>query len=77
MAGTKIEAQANKHRVVWAKRNRQYQEQIRNKVQEILVEVEWVNAAVDELYGEGDLPEVDLGQRIDSATLQKTIDEIN
>jgi hypothetical protein len=32
--GTKIEAQANKHRVVWAKRNRKYQEEIRDKVKE-------------------------------------------
>jgi transposase len=75
--GTKIEAQANKHRVVWAKRNRRYQEQIRDKVQEILEEVERVNAEEDEVYGDGDLPEVDIGKRIDSETLQKTIEEIN
>jgi transposase len=75
--GTKIEANANKHRVVWAKRNRKYQEQIRNKVQEILDEVERVNAEEDELYGDDDLPEVDIGKRIDSETLKKKIDEIN
>jgi transposase len=75
--GTKIEANANKHRVVWAKRNRRYQEQIRDKVKEILEEVDRVNAEEDELYGEEDLPEVDIGKRIDSETLKKTIDELN
>jgi transposase len=75
--GTKIEAQANKHRVVWAKRNRRYQEEIRDKVKEILEEVERVNTEEDERYGDGDLPEVDIGKCIDSETLQKTIDEIN
>ena len=55
--GTKIEANANKHRVVWAKCNRKYQEQIRDKVRGILEEVERVNAEEDELYGDGDLPE--------------------
>jgi len=75
--GTKIEANANKHRVVWAKRNRRYQEQIQDKVKDILEEVERVNAEEDELYGDGDLPEVDIGKRIDSETLKKKIDEIN
>ncbi len=75
--GTKIEANANKHRVVWAKRNRRYQEQIRDKVKEILEEVERVNAEEDELYGDEDLPEVDIGKRIDSETLKKTIEKLN
>ena len=75
--GTKIEAQAIKQLVVWAKRNSKYQEQIRDKVKEILEEVERVNEEEDELYGDGDLPEVDIGQRIDSETLQKTIEELN
>ena len=39
--------------------------------------MERVNAAEDELYGHGDLPEVDIGKRIDSETLQKTIDQLN
>jgi hypothetical protein len=46
-------------------------------VKEILEEVERVNEEEDEMYGDGDLPEVDIGKRIDSETLQKTIDEIN
>ena len=75
--GTKIEANANKHRVIWAKRNRKYQEQLRNKVKEILDEVERVNAEEDEWYGDGDLPEVEIGKHIDSETLKKKIDELN
>jgi len=75
--GTKIEANANKHRVVWAKRNRRYQEQIRDKVKEILEEVDRINAEEDERYGDQDLPEVDIGKRIDSETLKETIDKLN
>ena len=75
--GTKIEANANKHRVVWAKRNRRYQEQIREQVKEILEEIDRVNEAENEKYGDEDLPEVDIGKKIDSETLKKTIEKLN
>jgi transposase len=75
--GTKIEANANKHRVVWAKRNRRYQEDIRGKVKEILEEIERVNEAENEKYGDEDLPELGEGKTIDSERLKKTIDELN
>ncbi|UCH91425.1 MAG: IS1182 family transposase [Nitrospirota bacterium] len=75
--GTKIEANANKHRVVWAKRNRKYQERLREQVKEILEEVERVNEEENEKYGDQDLPELGEGKTIDSERLQKTIDELN
>jgi transposase len=69
--GTKIEANANKHRVVWAKRNRRHQEQIREKVREILDEVDRINEIENEQYGGDDLPEMDIGKKIDSETLKE------
>ena len=75
--GTKIEANANKHRVVWAKRNRKHQERLREQVRDLLEEIERVNEAENEKYGDQDLPELGEGKTIDSERLQKKIDELN
>ncbi len=55
--GTKIEANANKHKVVWAKRNRHQQARLQTKIQELLQEIEETNAAEQAEYGERDLEE--------------------
>lgn len=75
--GTKVEANANKHRVVWAKRNRKYQERLREQVKELLEEIERVNEAEKEKYGDKDLPELGEGKTIDSELIQKKIEELN
>lgn len=75
--GTKIEANANKHRVVWAKRNRKYQEQLRERVKELLEEIARVNEEENEIYGDQDLPELGEGKTVDSERLQQKIDELN
>ncbi len=43
--GTKIEADANKHKVVWAKRKEKYQQRVREQIDELLKEIEQENAA--------------------------------
>jgi transposase len=55
--GTKIEANANKHKVVWAKRNRHQQERLQTKIQTLLQEIEAANAAEQAEYGDRDLEE--------------------
>ncbi|HEX7587598.1 MAG TPA: IS1182 family transposase [Anaerolineae bacterium] len=55
--GTKIEANANKHKVVWAKRNRKQQERLQSKIQRLLQEIEETNATEQAKYGEKDLEE--------------------
>ena len=75
--GTKVEANANKQRVVWAKRNRKYQERLREQVKELLEEIERVNEAENEAYGDRDLEELGEGKTIDSERLQKKIAELN
>jgi transposase len=76
--GTKVEANANRHKVVWAKSRAKYQERLREKVQELLKEIDAVNAAEDEEYGDKDLDEVEGGGGgIDAEKLEKKIDELN
>jgi hypothetical protein len=55
--GTKIEANANKHKVVWAKRNQKNQERLQGKIQQLLQEIENTNAAEQAEYGDQDLEE--------------------
>lgn len=55
--GTKIEANANKHKVVWAKRNQKQQARLQQKIQELLVQIEAANTAEQAEYGDRDLEE--------------------
>jgi len=60
--GTKVEANANRHKVVWAKSRAKYQERLREKVRELLKEIDAVNAAEEEEYGDKDLDEMEGGK---------------
>jgi transposase len=75
--GTKVEANANRHKVVWAKSRAKYQERLREKVKELLKEIEAVNEAEDEEYGDKDLEEMGGGGGIDAEKLEKKIAELN
>ena len=56
--GSKVEANANRHKVVWAKSRAKYQERLREKVKELLREIERINEAENEEYGDKDLEEM-------------------
>jgi transposase len=75
--GTKVEANANRHKVVWAKSRKKYAERLQQKVKEILEEVERVNAAEDEVYGDDDPDEHGGKGEIDAEKLEKKIQELN
>ena len=77
--GTKIEADANKHKVVWAKRRENYQRRVQEQIKELLKEIEKANEAEEAEYGDKDLEEMGgNGQaEINSELLKKTIDRIN
>jgi len=76
--GTKVEANANRHKVVWAKSRGKYQERLREKVKELLKEIDAVNAAEEAEYGDKDLDEMEGGKGgIDAERLEKKIDELN
>jgi len=77
--GTKIEADANKHKVVWAKRKETYQKRVREQVDRLLKEIEAENEAEQAAYGEQDLEERGGpgGGQINAEQLEQKIAEIN
>jgi len=75
--GTKIESKANRYQWVWAKSTKKHREKLQQKVQDLLEEIERVNAAEDEEYGDEDLEEMGGGGPIDAEKLEKRIGELN
>ena len=75
--GTKIEANANRYRAVWAKSTRRYKRQLQEKIRTLLDEIERVNEAENEEYGDRDLEEMGGHGPIDAEKLEKTIQELN
>jgi transposase len=77
--GTKIEADANKHKVVWAKRRENYHTRVQKQIKELLKQIEAVNEAEQAEYGDEDLEELGgSGQKdVNSERLKKKIGELN
>jgi transposase len=77
--GTKVEADANKHKVVWAKKRENYQRRVQEQIQELLKHIEEVNAEEQEEYGDEDLEEMGGGGKedVNSEELKRKIEEIN
>ena len=77
--GTKIEADANKHKVVWAKRKDSYQKRVRKQIQELLQQIEQTNAEEQAEYGDDDLEERggNGSGEINSERLKQRIEELN
>ena len=55
--GTKIEAGANKHKVVWRKRKETYEKRLQPQIQALPQQIEQVNATEQAVCGEQDLEE--------------------
>jgi transposase len=78
--GTKIEADANKHKVVWAKRKSTYHKRVRAQIDELLKQIEAENEAEQTEYGEKDLEERgggEGGSAMDSEKLRERIERLN
>ena len=76
--GTKVEANANRHKVVWAKSRAKYEERLQEKVKALLKEIDAVNEAENEAYGDKDLEEMGgSGGGIEAEKLEKKIVELN
>lgn len=77
--GTKIEADGNKHKVVWAKRKNRYEQGVKEQVNELLKQIEAENEAEEAEYGERDLEE--MGGKgipdVNGERLKKKIEELN
>jgi transposase len=77
--GTKIEADANKHKVVWAKRKERYEKRVKEQIQDLLEQIEQANEEEQAEYGERDLEEMGGNGTpdIDGERLKKKIEELN
>lgn len=77
--GTKIEADANKHKVVWAKSRENYHKRVQEQIKELLKHIEQVNEAEQAEYGDDDLEELGGGgsKDVDGELLKQKIDELN
>lgn len=77
--GTKIEADANKHKVVWGKRNRRCHQRVREQIAGLLKEIEEANEAENAEYGDKDLEEMGGNGEsgLNSEKLKQKIDELN
>ncbi len=80
--GTKIEANANKYKWVWAKSTAHYKERLQAKIQELLEQIEEENEAEQARYGDKDLEETGGdnkkgGGGLDSGALEKRIERLN
>jgi transposase len=77
--GTKLEADANKHKVVWAKRKENYQKRVRQQIQELIQQIEQANEAEQAEYGEEDLEEGggNNSGELNSERLKQRIEELN
>jgi transposase len=77
--GTKIEADANKHKVVWAKKCENYRKRVQEQIKELLKHIEEVNEEEQEEYGEDDLEELGGSGNGEGSSerLRKKIDELN
>ena len=75
--GTKVEANANRHKVVWAKSRAKYEQRLKEQVKALLKEIEAVNEAENAEYGDKDLEEMGGGEGINAEKLEKKIAELN
>ena len=75
--GTKIGANSNAHKVVWARKTKHYKERLQEQIRILLDEIEQVTEKENQEYGESDLEEIGGNGGISSEKLQKKVDELN
>jgi transposase len=75
--GTKMEANANKYKAVWAKNTGRYKGKLEKKIKELLDDIDRVNEEENEEYGDRDLEELGEGRPIDTDKIEKKMRELN
>lgn len=77
--GTKLEANANKGKVIWAKRRATYEKKVREDIQGLLTQIEEANEEEQTEYGDADLEELGENSQEDmnSERLKEKISELN
>ena len=75
--GTKLRADSNKHKVVWAKNTKRYKEKVQQKINELLTEIERTNTDEQERYGDRDLAERGEQTTLTSDGLKEQVNTLN
>jgi len=75
--GTKISADANKHKIIWSKNTQRYKDQIKERTRDLFKEIDALNKAEDKHYGSLDLPECGEQNDLSSKDLHKVADSLS
>ena len=83
--GTKVGANSNPHKVVWAKKTKRYKEKLQSRrsragqkqIEALLDEIERVNEQENEAYGEENLEELGEKSEVTAEKVRKKVDELN
>lgn len=75
--GTKIQANANRHKAVWRKRTKRLQDVIREKVREQFLEIDRLQEEEDRRYGDRDLEELGNESDLTSESLREEVQRLN
>jgi transposase len=75
--GTKLRADSNKHKVVWAKNTKRYKQKVQQKINELLVEIEQANAKEQEHYGDRNLEELGERSALTSDEVKEHVQRLN
>jgi transposase len=75
--GTKIEANANRYSFVWSKSTQRFKGKLREKVSQLMEEIDEIEAAEEKQYGEKDLEEVGEGKEINAEKMKEIMGKIN
>ncbi len=77
MDGTKIEANANRYSFVWRKSTEKNKEKLREKVSQLLEEIDVLEEREEKQYGEKDLEEMGEGSVVTAEKLKEAAKKIN
>jgi len=75
--GTKIEANANRYSFAWKKSTQRYKKNLQAKVKELFDEIDLINAAEEEEYGDRDLEELGEESEIDTKKLEDLAERLS
>lgn len=73
--GSKWEANANRHKVVWRSNTERYKGQVLERIKGFLEEIKALQREEDDRYGEGDLLEVGQGQTVEVVMTSRYVRE--
>jgi transposase len=75
--GTKLRADSNKHKVVWAKNTKRYKQKVQQKIKDLLVEIEQANTKEQEHYGDHNLEELGECSTLTSDDVKAQVQRLN